>query len=72
MQEYKDLLDGKAPKDTEDGPSVIIGKGRIGQTLKDLGSGDDVFVERGGSIPLELDGLQSFPIYVSPTDCPSV
>lgn len=65
VQEYKDLLEGKAPKDTVDGPSVIIGKGRIGQTLMDLGKGDDVFVERGGSIPMELDdGVTSFPIYV--------
>jgi hypothetical protein len=59
------LLEGKAPKDTEDGPSVIIGKGRIGQTLKDLGKGDDVLVGRGEKIPLSLDGLESFPIYVS-------
>ena len=66
VQEYKDLLEGKAPKDTVDGPSVIIGKGRIGQTLMDLGKGDDVFVGRGGSIPMELyDVVKSFPIYVS-------
>ena len=59
-------MEGKAPKDTVDGPSVIIGKGRIGQALMDLGKGDDVFVERGGSIPMELDdGVKSFPIYVS-------
>ena len=65
VQEYKDLLEGKAPKETEDGPSVIIGRGRIGQALKDLGKGDDIFVERGGKIPTTVEGLESFPIYVS-------
>ena len=58
-------MEGKAPKDTVDGPSVIIGRGRLGQALKDLGKGDDVFVGRGEQIPLSLDGVDSFPIYVS-------
>jgi hypothetical protein len=34
IQEYKDLLAGKVAKPTEDGPSVIIGGGRLGMALK--------------------------------------
>ena len=65
VEEYRDLLSGKVQKDAEDCASVIIGRGRIGQALKDLGRGDDLFVERGGIIPAEHEGLKSFPIYVS-------
>ena len=34
IQEYKDLLAGKAAQATEDGPSVIVGAGKLGTAIK--------------------------------------
>ncbi|CAL5210489.1 unnamed protein product [Lathyrus oleraceus] len=37
-------------------PAVIIGGGRVGKALQDLGEGQDVLVKRGESIPLDFEG----------------
>lgn len=65
VQEYRDLLEGNAPKPTEDGPAVIVGGGRMGNCLKDMGKGEDVIITRGGQIPLVLPEVGAeFPVYV--------
>ncbi|CAN0259526.1 unnamed protein product [Ectocarpus sp. 12 AP-2014] len=76
VQDYKDLLDGNAPEDTIDQPSVIIGRGKLGTALASMGMGEDVVLGRGEAIPDSLpcssgrgEGgetamLQNFPIYV--------
>ncbi|KAI4355863.1 hypothetical protein L6164_004594 [Bauhinia variegata] len=37
-------------------PAVIVGGGRVGKALQDLGSGEDVLVKRGEPVPLEFEG----------------
>ncbi|KAI5392303.1 uncharacterized protein LOC127107209 [Lathyrus oleraceus] len=37
-------------------PAVIVGGGRVGKALQDLGEGQDVLVKRGESIPLDFEG----------------
>lgn len=37
-------------------PAIIVGGGRVGNALQDMGSGDDVMVKRGESIPLDFEG----------------
>ncbi|CAI9113831.1 OLC1v1014516C3 [Oldenlandia corymbosa var. corymbosa] len=37
-------------------PAVIVGGGRVGQALKDMGNGDDVLVKRGEPVPLDFPG----------------
>ncbi|KAL8497302.1 hypothetical protein ACS0TY_020840 [Phlomoides rotata] len=37
-------------------PAVIVGGGRVGKALQDMGSGDDVLVKRGESVPPDLSG----------------
>mmetsp|Transcript_50479 Transcript_50479/g.114989 ORF Transcript_50479/g.114989 Transcript_50479/m.114989 type:complete len:380 (+) Transcript_50479:2-1141(+) len=66
IQEYRDLLAGKRQDDTNDGPSVIIGDGRLGTMLRNAGGNSgDVIVKRGDAIPEELaDGVTDFPLYV--------
>jgi len=64
IEEYQDLLSGKAMEDRADVPSVIIGQGRVGELMKAGGSGEDVMLGRGGMIPPEVDGNRDFPIYV--------
>jgi len=63
-QEYMDFLLGKVAQEaTEDGPSVIVGGGRIGTMLLDFGSRrgfDDTLVRRGELIPADHPG----PVYV--------
>ncbi len=46
-----DLLDGNAPEDTIDQPSVIIGKGKLGTALFQMGMGEDLVLGRGEPIP---------------------
>jgi len=46
-----DLLDGNAPEDTIDQPSVIIGKGKLGTALFQMGMGEDIVLGRGEPIP---------------------
>ncbi|KAG5187675.1 hypothetical protein JKP88DRAFT_260250 [Tribonema minus] len=70
VEDYKNLLAGKAPADTTDCASVIIGAGKVGTALADMGLGDDVVLRRGDAIPAEItDGegnaRSSFPIYVA-------
>ncbi|CAN0104848.1 unnamed protein product [Discosporangium mesarthrocarpum] len=76
VQDYKDLLTGKAPEEKSDGPSVIVGAGKLGNALAAMGMGDDVLVRRGESIPQAIptgagggepgfgETLSEFPIYV--------
>ena len=58
-EEYFDYLLGrKKTQDSEDGPSIIVGSGRIGSMLLDFGSRrgfEDVIVGRGEPIP-EIEG----------------
>lgn len=49
-----DLLDGNAPEDTIDQPSVIIGRGKMGTALASMGMGEDLVLGRGEEIPLTL------------------
>eukprot|EP00281_Chroomonas_sp_CCMP1168_P030082 CAMPEP_0206244066 /NCGR_PEP_ID=MMETSP0047_2-20121206/17950_1 /ASSEMBLY_ACC=CAM_ASM_000192 /TAXON_ID=195065 /ORGANISM="Chroomonas mesostigmatica_cf, Strain CCMP1168" /LENGTH=374 /DNA_ID=CAMNT_0053669243 /DNA_START=125 /DNA_END=1249 /DNA_ORIENTATION=+ len=65
IKEYRDLLEGKAPAPTQDGPAVIVGGGKLGNCIKDMGKGEDRIITRGGSIPLELPDVGTeFPVYV--------
>ena len=62
--EYFDFLLGRNKKNiTEDGPSIIVGQGKIGSMLLDFGSRngyEDVVIKRGDPIPADHPG----PIYV--------
>ncbi|XP_051119379.1 uncharacterized protein LOC127243418 [Andrographis paniculata] len=37
-------------------PAVIVGGGRVGKALQDMGGGSDVLVKRGESVPLDFPG----------------
>lgn len=37
-------------------PAVIVGSGRVGRALLDMGNGEDVLVKRGESVPLDFSG----------------
>ncbi|KAL0425173.1 UNVERIFIED_CONTAM: hypothetical protein Sradi_1052100 [Sesamum radiatum] len=37
-------------------PAIIVGGGRVGKALQDMGSGDDVLVKRGEPVPLDFSG----------------
>ncbi len=37
-------------------PAVIVGGGRVGRALKEMGSEQDVVVRRGESVPMEFEG----------------
>lgn len=37
-------------------PAVIVGGGRVGRALQGMGSGDDLLVKRGDSVPLDFAG----------------
>lgn len=37
-------------------PAVIVGGGRVGKALQDMGGGGDVLVKRGESVPLDFPG----------------
>lgn len=41
-------------------PAVIVGGGRVGRALQDMGSGDDLLVKRGETVPLDFKG----PVFV--------
>ncbi|KAM6547525.1 hypothetical protein CsatB_019201 [Cannabis sativa] len=41
-------------------PAVIVGGGRVGRALQDMGNGDDLLVKRGDPVPLGFSG----PIFV--------
>jgi hypothetical protein len=41
-------------------PAIIVGGGRVGGALMDMGNGDDVLVKRGDAIPMTPPG----PIFV--------
>ena len=63
-EEYFDFLLGRKVREvTEDGPSVIVGDGKIGTMLQDFGKRrgfEDLIVKRGDTIPAECAG----PVYV--------
>ena len=63
-QEYMDFLLGRVKQEvTEDGPSVIVGTGRIGTMLRGFGERrgyEDVLIKRGDPIPADHPG----PVYV--------
>ncbi|XP_073134405.1 uncharacterized protein [Henckelia pumila] len=37
-------------------PAIIIGGGRVGRALQDMGGGEDVLVKRGESVPVDFKG----------------
>lgn len=37
-------------------PAIIIGGGRVGRALQDMGNGDDVLIKRGESVPIDFPG----------------
>ncbi|MCD9560550.1 hypothetical protein HAX54_019249, partial [Datura stramonium] len=37
-------------------PAIIVGGGRVGRALQDLGNGDDVLVKRGEPVPSDFAG----------------
>nr|GMD10589.1 uncharacterized protein LOC109165468 [Ipomoea batatas] len=37
-------------------PAVIVGGGRVGKALQDMGNGEDVLVKRGEPVPLDFPG----------------
>ncbi|CAL9011041.1 unnamed protein product [Prunus brigantina] len=37
-------------------PAVIVGGGRVGRALEDMGNGDDLLVKRGDLVPLDFKG----------------
>ncbi|KAL3375118.1 hypothetical protein AABB24_006559 [Solanum stoloniferum] len=37
-------------------PAIIVGGGRVGRALQDLGKGDDVLVKRGEPVPIDFVG----------------
>ncbi|RVX13402.1 hypothetical protein CK203_021140 [Vitis vinifera] len=41
---------------TQVAPAVIVGGGRVGRALQGMGSGDDLLVKRGDSVPLDFAG----------------
>lgn len=41
---------------TKVGPAVIVGGGRVGRALQEMGSGDDLLVKRGEAVPLDFQG----------------
>ncbi|KAG5000932.1 hypothetical protein AAZX31_08G217500 [Glycine max] len=45
---------------TKVAPAVIVGGGRVGRALQDMGTGQDLLVRRGESVPLNFEG----PIFV--------
>lgn len=63
-QEYFDFLLGRNQREvTEDGPSIIVGGGKIGTMLEDFGKRrgfEDLIVNRGDPIPADWFG----PVYV--------
>ena len=47
-------MNGDAPEERFDGPSVIVGRGRLGTALATMGMGEDVVLGRGEAIPATL------------------
>ncbi|KAL2321479.1 hypothetical protein Fmac_025858 [Flemingia macrophylla] len=45
---------------TKVAPAVIVGGGRVGRALQEMGTGQDLLVRRGESVPLNFEG----PIFV--------
>ncbi|KMT03790.1 hypothetical protein BVRB_8g189350 [Beta vulgaris subsp. vulgaris] len=37
-------------------PAIIVGGGRVGKALEDMGNGDDLLIKRGESVPLDFPG----------------
>lgn len=37
-------------------PAVIVGGGRVGRALQDMGNGNDLLVKRGEPVPLDFKG----------------
>lgn len=37
-------------------PAVVVGGGRVGKALQDMGNGHDFLVKRGESVPLDFPG----------------
>lgn len=37
-------------------PAVIVGSGRVGRALQEMGNGQDLVVKRGQSVPLDFVG----------------
>ncbi|KAF2323045.1 hypothetical protein GH714_032985 [Hevea brasiliensis] len=47
---------GSTATAAEVAPAVIVGGGRVGRALQELGNGQDLLVKRGESVPLDFEG----------------
>lgn len=45
-----------APTAAKVAPAVIVGGGRVGRALQEMGSGQDLLVKRGDPVPLDFEG----------------
>ncbi|KAL3609321.1 hypothetical protein D5086_000341 [Populus alba] len=45
-----------APNAAKVTPAVIVGVGRVGRALQEMGSGQDLLVKRGEPVPLDFEG----------------
>jgi len=37
-------------------PAVIVGGGRVGRALQEMGNGEDLLVKRGEAVPVDFEG----------------
>lgn len=45
-----------APTAAQVAPAVIVGGGRVGRALQEMGNGQDLLVSRGDRVPLDFEG----------------
>ncbi|XP_052311289.1 uncharacterized protein LOC7455775 isoform X1 [Populus trichocarpa] len=55
-QKTKTLAMATAPNAAKVTPAVIVGVGRVGRALQEMGSGQDLLVKRGEPVPLDFEG----------------
>ncbi|XP_061965498.1 uncharacterized protein LOC133689585 isoform X3 [Populus nigra] len=55
-QKTQTLAMATAPNAAKVTPAVIVGVGRVGRALQEMGSGQDLLVKRGEPVPLDFEG----------------
>ncbi|KAJ6346867.1 hypothetical protein OIU76_003532 [Salix suchowensis] len=55
-QKTQTLAMATAPTAAKVVPAVIVGGGRVGRALQEMGSGQDLLVKRGDPVPLDFEG----------------
>ncbi|KAF9686289.1 hypothetical protein SADUNF_Sadunf03G0143400 [Salix dunnii] len=55
-QKTQTLAMATAPTAAKVAPAVIVGGGRVGRALQEMGSGQDLLVKRGDPVPLDFEG----------------